>query len=90
LVTEESECPLDRLHDIDFKIVELRNQIIKKRQKNEKNTYEKYAMKKARHKLWQHKKLEITQNELANEFDTVKLQTEFMKEKKFNKLIDYI
>ena len=47
-------------------------------------------MKKARHKLWQLKKLEITQNELTNEFDNVKLRTEFMKEKKFNKLIDYI
>lgn len=55
---ETTETPNSLLEeDMDLKIVHLRNRIIKQRNKNEKKTFLKYGLDKARHKVWQLKKL---------------------------------
>jgi len=68
----------------------LRKKIIKRRNKDKQNTYQQYLVKKAEKINYKLKYTDINQSEINSEFDSKKTTFDFMKEKKFNKQIDFI
>ena len=80
----------DNESDLDLKVMNLRKKIIKRRNKDKQNTYQQYLVKKAEKINYKLKYTDINQSEINSEFDSKKTTFDFMKEKKFNKQIDFI